>query len=377
MNKKKKDRFQHITEGETKLFVYPSEKDNKGPGKKQGLPFYNPSMEMNRDISITILQHLVDTAKQPIFVLDGLASSGIRGVRFLHEVDGQFHVTINDWSDEAFFLIKKNTKGISKQLVTRTHANIHTLLAENHYHYIDIDPFGSPAPYIDSALRSIKNNGIIALTATDTATLCSVYPIVCNRRYNAIPIHGPCMHEVGLRILIGFIGRQAGKYDKGINPIFSYSSDHYMRSYIQINKSVKKANETQEQISLIPANKIPGQKKQSEKGIGPLWVGTLHNQSILQKIKNITDTKTLNTKKQMMHLYDICLKEAAMPPFYFSTNTLSKTFKTSPPSREVLFQHMMNQGYAICQTQFDPTGFKTDASSEIVEDLFLHITRKK
>ena len=62
----------------------------------------------------------------------------------------------------------------------------------------------SPVGFIDSALRSIKNGGIIACTATDTATLCGVYPKVCIRRYGAIPFHSVVMKEIGLRILTWF-----------------------------------------------------------------------------------------------------------------------------------------------------------------------------
>ena len=376
MNHKKKAQFQKICEGDSSLFVYNTLQFTKGPGKKQGIPFYNPAMEMNRDISINVLQYLVDSTIRPITVLDGLASSGIRAVRFLNEIDGYFALTINDWEDDAFFLIKKNTEQFSKKQVTITQENIHTLLSNNHYDYIDIDPFGSPATYIDSALRSISKNGILAVTATDTATLCGVYPKVCNRRYNAVPAHGINMHEIGLRILIGFIGRQAGKFDKGIKPLFCYSTDHYMRCYIQILKGVTYANETQGYISLISSKTIPCQEKKKEKIIGPLWMKEIHNKQFLEKIKIISESKKLNSKKQLMKLFDVCIQEADMPAFYYSTDALSKELKVSPPPRNLLFQAIKEKKFAISQTHFDSTGFKTDAPFEQIKSIFIDLTKK-
>ncbi|OYT28474.1 tRNA (guanine(10)-N(2))-dimethyltransferase [Thermoplasmatales archaeon ex4572_165] len=366
-----KPKLKNIIEGKTSLFVYTkNNKLSKGPGQKQGLPFYNPAMTMNRDISILVLQYLIDQKNRISNVLDGMAASGIRGFRFLNEVSGDLHVTINDFSESAFQLMKKNSEKFNKDSFTLSSENIHTIMSQNNYDYIDIDPFGSPAVFIDSALRSIKNNGIIAVSATDTATLCGVYPKVCKRRYNAVPIHGCCMHEAALRILIGFIGRQAGKYDKGIEPLLCYSTDHYIRCYLIIKKGVKNANHVIDQIHQIKSSIIPGQNNK-ETYIGPVWTGYLHNKQALSEILQIIPNKKVQTEKQISALFSILEQESIMPPFYYSTNTLSKTFKKSPPQLDDLIEEIQNKGFFITKTQFDPTGFKTNAPKKIIEETFL------
>ena len=209
-------------EGETEVFVYINKKNLKGPGSRSRLPFYNPSMGVNRDLSIIIVQYLCNNFSKNLKVLDGLASSGIRGVRFANEIDGDFDVTINDWSEECFNLIKKNVDKYGFRNVKVENKNLNILLSDQFYDYIDVDPFGSPFSFIDSAMRSIKNDGILACTATDTATLCGVYPKVCLRRYSAIPFHSFIMHEVGIRILLGYLCREAAKYDKEIMRVLNY-----------------------------------------------------------------------------------------------------------------------------------------------------------
>ena len=76
-----------ITEGITEILTYIKKKTKKGPSKKSNYPFYNPSMELNRDISIALNQWFIDnTNKSSISILDGLAASGIRGIRFANEL---------------------------------------------------------------------------------------------------------------------------------------------------------------------------------------------------------------------------------------------------------------------------------------------------
>lgn len=90
-------------------------------------------------------------------------------------------------------------------------------MAENfrYFDFLDLDPFGSPVEFLDTALRSVRRNGVLAVTATDTGVLCGAYRNACLRKYLAEPIRGPLCHEAGLRILIGTVVRYAAKYDLG------------------------------------------------------------------------------------------------------------------------------------------------------------------
>ena len=45
-----------------------------------------------------------------------------------------------------------------------------------------VDPFGSPVPFIQSAIRGCRRKGILAITATDTAPLAGAHAPKCRRR---------------------------------------------------------------------------------------------------------------------------------------------------------------------------------------------------
>ena len=58
--------------------------------------FYNPKMELNRDISILAIQTFQKELSQRINVADVFGGSGIRGIRYKKEIDNIGNVAVND-----------------------------------------------------------------------------------------------------------------------------------------------------------------------------------------------------------------------------------------------------------------------------------------
>ena len=46
--------FKQISEGSTSVFVFKNKESVKGPGFKEKVPFYNPTMQESRDLSIVV-----------------------------------------------------------------------------------------------------------------------------------------------------------------------------------------------------------------------------------------------------------------------------------------------------------------------------------
>jgi len=326
-------------------------------------------MELNRDLSVLVCQWLINKSKKPVRILDGLAASGIRGIRFANELDGDFDITINDWDPDAYILIEKNLEKLKLKNTIALNCNLNSLLSESKFDYIDIDPFGAPVYFIDSAIRGISNYGVIACTATDTAALCGTYPKVCLRRYGAIPFHSTVMKEVGLRILLGFICRNAGIYDKGIKPLISYSTDHYFRVYLQVIKGTGRANDSMKYYSVIDSNELISSET-IKKDIGPIWTGKLQDKRVLKDLRTILFEKKLNTKNELWKLLDLLEEEADAPAFFYTTDSLASDLRTSPPKMELIFERLRDKGYEVSRTHFSPTGFKTNAPKTEIEKMF-------
>lgn len=47
------------------------------------------------------------------------------------------------------------------------------------YDAIDLDPYGTPVQFLDSAVQAVSEGGLLAVTATDMAVLCGNSGEVC------------------------------------------------------------------------------------------------------------------------------------------------------------------------------------------------------
>jgi len=359
-----------LKEGDTFLFVSDHKTSKRGPGRKEkNKVFYNPAMDLSRDFSVLMAQWFVNAQDKRVKILDGLASCGARGLRIGNEVEGDFEIIINDWDEKAYNLIKK---GIEFNKISHARAsckNFHVVTSEEKFDFIDIDPFGTPVPYLDSAIRGLKSGGIIAFTATDTATLCGVYPKTCIRRYFAIPFHSWMMHEIGLRILIGYACREAAKHDRGIDVLLSHSTDHYMRVFLRVWKGAKKAENSLDNVKKV--NLLPYVNRNVE--IGPIWTGKLHNTEVLQSLKKIAEEKKLSKKKEVEKLLRRMIEEVDMPLFFYRTDVISSELSKSPPKLSRIIKLLREEGYKASRTQFANNAFKTDAPREVIYRLFMDL----
>jgi len=363
--------LEEVLEGRVRLLV-PQLVRGKGPGSKGKFPFYNPVMVLNRDISLLILQDLVSLDGKKI--LDGLAATGVRGIRFCKEVEGDFFVTINDWNPDAFNLIMKNMERNGLDNAEARKEDLNLILSTERFDYIDIDPFGSPVPFLESALHSITKNGIIGVTATDTACLCGSYPRTCLERYGALPLKTEYCHEVGLRILIGYIARMAARHGMGVMPLFCFSIDHYFRLHLKLILDKEKAYESLINIGYVAHNMETGEREicnEPEQGwrkAGPLWTGEIINPEFAARIRERSYMDHRTSK-----FLEICKEEAGSPPFFYTTNELSKYLRIPPPRIREIIECLKDIGYKATRTHFNPCAFKTNADFLAIKKAFQEV----
>ena len=307
--------------------------------------FYNPDMKLNRDISILLLKSIPD---KDLRVLDLLAGSGIRSARFIKELRASkiSELTINDKSAEVVRLIKKNLKLNKVQAkVFNKDANELLVLSEG-FDYIDVDPFGSPNPFLDNAVRRLARKGILAVTATDTSALCGSFISACKRKYWAAPLRNYMMHETGIRILIRKIQLIGAQYDKALTPIFSHSTRHYMRVYFRCIKSktaVDKIINNHKyllfcnnclEIKVHPQNKHTCCQKNMA-WAGPLWTGQLWDRQLIVSMLNKLDKDNL----ELIKFIGIINAESRISiPYFFSIPLICKKLKKSCPKKELIIK---------------------------------------
>ena len=222
-----------------------------------GQVFYNPIQEFNRDLSIAVINTYAKNNKIKLRILEALAASGIRSMRYALEIENAEQIISNDFDQKAVDLIDLNIKlnNVSHKVksncgdaISFMHDSSKTNATK--FNCIDLDPYGSPTPFLDAAIRSIKNNGLLLVTATDAAVLCGNGADTCYTKYGAVSLRTPFCHELGIRILLQCINSHAIRYSKYIVPLISLSVDFYFRIFVLVLDGQMKAKESTTKIGL-------------------------------------------------------------------------------------------------------------------------------
>ncbi len=358
--------------------------------------FYNPKMKLNRDIAVGLLNALCRWNKEQIKVLEPLAATGVRSIRFALEVACVSLVKANDVSKRAYEVLKQNIElnGLKEKILPYNYeANFFMLLLrgkKEYFDYIDIDPFGSPIYYIDSSIKVIKSKGIIAVTATDTAALCGVYPDVCLRRYDAVSTKTSFQHEVGLRILMGSIARHAVKHEVGVEFLLSYAEGNHYRTYFTIHRGKASCRETLEKIGYtIYCKKCFWRKtikrnlefnlkhcpRCSEKTVylGPLWTASLGHEKMCESLMSSAQKEGVPVSKKYFSLLANLKREVEGTPTYYNLHSICSRLKISPAKKSLVIDYLRNKGFKAVETHFDPYSIKTNASIQEVEEAVFNV----
>jgi len=81
---------------------------------------------------------------------------------------------------------------------------------------IDLDPYGSAIPFLESAIQLLANGGLLCVTFTDMAVLCARRPHVCFYKYGCVPLPNKYCHEFALRNVLHLMNQMANKYGRVI-----------------------------------------------------------------------------------------------------------------------------------------------------------------
>jgi tRNA (guanine26-N2/guanine27-N2)-dimethyltransferase len=343
--------------------------------------FYNPEGEMTRDVSISAFQVFQKEFEGKITICDALAGSGVKGLRYAKEISGIKKVSINDKNPSAVRLIKKNAKAnklTKKCSITEEDASL--LMRNNSFDIIDLDPFGSPNTFIDSAAKSIYHKGFMCVTATDQSALAGTYPDSCLRKYGIKPIKSEFYNELGVRILLSFVMLNLARYDKAFVPKLCFSDRHYYKVFGKIEHAGK-ITELLKEFGYVNYCPVCGDRKfgKVEKidsnghnfiNCGLIYLGNMNDRAFCEKVLEDIKTRNFRIKKDEMKLMNTIIDESEMPPFYYDLHYLSKRLKKETPKFEALIKRLKDRGFRTSRTHFCLTAIKSDADFQTISENF-------
>jgi tRNA (guanine26-N2/guanine27-N2)-dimethyltransferase len=379
--------------------------------------------------------------EQGITILDALAASGLRSIRYLKEIPRVKHLTINDLSSTATTLAEENCQrnsvDLSKVIISNADATMLMYghrLSDHRYDVIDLDPYGSAAPFLDAAVQAVAHGGLLCVTCTDMTALAGAFPEVCYAKYQSIPVKARYNHEMALRILLHAIDSAANKYKRHVIPWLSLSVDFYVRVFVRVyesaaevkNSCLRRAMVCQSTqcptftIHPLATRKFSKQKanagncseckQDSEERIvggtygatilrlpsdgdgdnmrigGPFWSAPIHNQEVvdelLKRVENyIAAPKTegeeesypIPTAKRLGGILTSLSEELKDVPLYYSLPDLASTVQITVPTIAEFQAALASAGYRFSQFHHDPSAVKTDAPIHVVCVLYITI----
>ncbi len=355
--------------------------------------FYNPVMELNRDLAVLALQAYQRIVSREITVCEPLTGCGLRGIRFAAEVEGVKKVVMNDISEKAFRLASFNVRlnGLAgKARVKHEEAN---LLLSRHsaphrrFDAIDVDPFGSPVRFLDSAVRALRDGGLIALTATDMAPLCGVHPRACVRKYGGKPLRTEYCHELAVRLLAGCLTTTAARHDIGVNVVFSHRAEHYVRTYATIRYGAKNADESIKNMGyLLHCFKCFHREKAetmfavqrsdrcSECGskiniAGPLWLGRLFDARFCELMENEAHRRRLRLARKIQRMLAVIGTEVEAPITYYVVDRLCDSLNLPVPPVKKVVEALTREGFQASLTHFSSRGIRSNAPASKIREI--------
>ncbi|ODA77666.1 hypothetical protein RJ55_06268 [Drechmeria coniospora] len=226
-------------------------------GEDDAAPVLQPDQEPKQDK----LQEQSDTPTVPnqtFKILDALSASGLRALRYGHELPFNTSITANDLSESAVDSIKLNVEFNNLQhAINVTNEDALGLMyraiaddlakkdrngnaGKSHkFDVVDLDPYGTAAPFFDAAIQSVRDDGgLLCVTCTDSAVWAGhSYCEKAFALYGGVPVKGMHSHEAALRLILNAIASSGAKYGLAIEPLLSLSIDFYTKVFVKVTRS--------------------------------------------------------------------------------------------------------------------------------------------
>lgn len=395
---------------------------------------------MNKQVYVEYLKHFFSNQKDGLRVLEALSATGLRSIRYAKEVPGIKQIIANDLSAAAVKAIKENIKlNNVEHLVTASEANATTLMynsttTQTRFDAIDlgkkvffffhlqlnlfrnkivplkpIDPYGNPTMFLDGAVQSIAEGGLLLVTATDMAILAGNNPESCYAKYGSVPLKTKACHEQALRILLRCIESHATRYGRYIKPLLSISVDFYIRVFVRVFTSPLECKRSSTKQSLFyqctgcssyslqplgilkpnPTEKNPSQFKYALPTVpsvnkqcdqcngryhmgGPIWTAPIHDFEFVDSLYELIQTepyKNLETNPRIYGILSVIREELPDVPLYYSLEHLCSVLKLQCIQVVKLRSALLHAGYKVSFSHTCKTSIKTNAPPKVLWDI--------
>jgi tRNA (guanine26-N2/guanine27-N2)-dimethyltransferase len=323
--------------------------------------FYNGAMALDRDVHVAVTTALAAERGPFEKGWELLAATGVRGLRVLHESGGLRTLVCTEGGRDAIGVLARNAARYASEGARSQPWDSRVALAAAGFDWVDVDPFGSPLPFLDAAVAALSEGGLLSVTATDLLVLAGVQREATERRYGARPVRGRLGPEGGLRILLGAMAERAAARSLAVQPALAYMHDHYVRVYARLVR----ASEAPPPVGTIELDRWTGPELPGPGPLGPMWLGPLFEPAVVGRLRV---PATAEHPHELTALLARWREESgADVPFYYESNSVAKaTNIPSPPPTDWFVESLRAEGFRAARSAARDGAFRTNAPRERV-----------
>jgi tRNA (guanine26-N2/guanine27-N2)-dimethyltransferase len=317
-------------------------------------------MAADRDIGVALALALGRPARSARG-WEMLAATGVRGLRVLNESSLLGSLLLTEIDPRAFEVLQANASRYRGLGARAELGDARSAPPGGPFDYIDLDPYGSPEPFLAAALDALAPGGLLAVTATDMRVLAGAERGACERRYSARPVRGRLGPEGGLRILLAWIARAAAERSWSVRPVAAYVRDHHVRAFLRLGPPAEAPP-----VGTIEPATFEGPRLRGDGPYGPMWLGPLFEPGTMAALAT---PPTCEHPVESGRFLDRLKEEAGVDaPFYYEPNELARDLgMAEPPPVAGLLQELHRLGWAAARTHARPAGIRTPAPRTVVE----------
>jgi tRNA (guanine26-N2/guanine27-N2)-dimethyltransferase len=320
-------------------------------------------MAPDRDLNVAVVRAWRDLGHPCPSGWEMLAATGVRGLRVVHEAGTFERFELTERDPRAAELLGRNAARYSGEGARATLGDARTDPPAGSFDYVDLDPYGTPVPFLDAAFRRLAPGGLLAVTATDTRVLAGVDRGVAERRYGGRPVRGRLGPEGGLRLLLAEVARLASARGSRIAPRLAYVGSHHVRAYLTVADAAGDAPPLP--VGAIDPERWTGPPLGAAGPVGPFWLGPLLDAALVGRLRPMDGAAE---PRALARKIEILQEEVTVDrPFFYESNSIAEELGlASPPSVGSMAAELAVRGFRTARTQSRPGAFRTDAPCDEV-----------
>ena len=272
-----------------------------------------------------------------------------------------------------------------------------------HFQIIDLDPYSTAAPFLDSAIQAADDGALLCITSTDGRSLNGLQHDTGYAWYGLMPMNTAFSKEFGVRALMTTLISTASRYARSIEPLLCLAINFYVRIFVRITDKKQPSKITAGTTSLcfyspsscsfwlqpmglikakntsktiVPASlELPNDSSHdpltggSLKIGGPVYTGPLFDHSFIDSVMaEIRNNRYLKTEDRVRAVLNTAKAEIDAP-FYYDFSQLCGIVAASCPSRAIVVGALEKMGYQVSITHCERGNFKTTAPPEALWDI--------